>query len=1036
MDSSRTPRRQPSVPFQFVGVNGDVNLPQTGINVNVQDLRQFIPQNAEALNQQTNQQIQSNYDARSRTIDAVANAASEFSQARMANSRLGQIVGALGAGLKLYGEYRKLQQDRREAAAEATFFREEARLERYVTELRTEVMNTAGRENAIRAQRQALEEIERQWRGVLPDNLVNDLQAVVNDGLRAFNTENAQKIGELQEQVREELVTSVQKQALQTATVGLRQKLANPLTSFEQAQQYFDEHLNIYLNEFRNVNATPLEMQVQLGEFYETVYPEFARFAERDSAFANQLNGYDYLIQQLGRISNITDVQEQQVAAEFLQLELTERFGLPANIVDRVLYTNRERLSDDLAQLEREERIGARTDQNIYNALPAESETVAAIRAFNILASPTINYDFERARARFENDNSPFARSSLAFINSFEETLSRLPEIGVEMTEARAQAAAARAMFQSRADKFDPDRLGIDTRVIVDMMRAIRVPVEAINELEQRGTISRETLDAYRTALGEQLQVYNTQYQSLQAEQNRLRNQFTGLGIIFNDQNRIQLAPNAAELYEQSLNRIVEEQASGRSAPSLVSPNEGVGVTAPPSTPLYRSEGLTWPSAAPVVVTSERGMRNRPRSGERKMHWGIDYVIQGDNKRVRSPQGGQVVRTFTGCRVGDTSCGGGFGNYVIIRTPTGHYEQYGHLAEVTVTQGQVVGAGDSFAIEGSTGWSTGSHVDFMVYKPGTPESALVAGSNSYAQHTMEPREYLASVHNLVAQPRDAGLPPNQPDAIDPNADPLLLSYSDYFRYVRSQNFQGGGDDGRIRTGSSYSRPSAVYNNANPRQNANSSAYRSAYPRQNRPDANYGYAVLRDDQPFREAVADVANRLNIPAQWLADVMNFESAGFQASVVNPRSGAIGLIQFLPGGGLADLANWMGTSQQGAVQNLRRMSRAEQMEYVYRWLNTYRQGNEFETIYDLYGLINQGPVYWQLSPQERLRRRDGNNSLEQLIEKIGARAGRRYRLQSDRSSARHFEIHESVVDGCPECNRQYSQFAQILPHYNPLA
>jgi hypothetical protein len=81
----------------------------------------------------------------------------------------------------------------------------------------------------------------------------------------------------------------------------------------------------------------------------------------------------------------------------------------------------------------------------------------------------------------------------------------------------------------------------------------------------------------------------------------------------------------------------------------------------------------------PVVVTSPYRNRSRPD------HNGIDMAANGDSTGVPMfLQGGaSVVNAQTGCRVGNTKCGGWFGNNVLISTPEGRMI-LAHLQEASI----------------------------------------------------------------------------------------------------------------------------------------------------------------------------------------------------------------------------------------------------------------------------------------------------------------------------------------------------------------
>ena len=59
-----------------------------------------------------------------------------------------------------------------------------------------------------------------------------------------------------------------------------------------------------------------------------------------------------------------------------------------------------------------------------------------------------------------------------------------------------------------------------------------------------------------------------------------------------------------------------------------------------------------------------------------------------------------------------------FGNYVIIRHSNGYQSLYGHMSQIIAKKGQYVSQGTRIGLVGSTGYSTGPHLHFTVYKNG------------------------------------------------------------------------------------------------------------------------------------------------------------------------------------------------------------------------------------------------------------------------------------------------------------------------------
>lgn len=104
------------------------------------------------------------------------------------------------------------------------------------------------------------------------------------------------------------------------------------------------------------------------------------------------------------------------------------------------------------------------------------------------------------------------------------------------------------------------------------------------------------------------------------------------------------------------------------------------------------------------VVTSAFGWRDSA------MHNGIDIDLR---------KGDKVAAAFDGMVRVAKSCGG-FGNVVIIRHYNGLETVYAHLSRIKVKSGQVVLAGQTIGLGGSTGHSTGSHLHFEVRLKGLP----------------------------------------------------------------------------------------------------------------------------------------------------------------------------------------------------------------------------------------------------------------------------------------------------------------------------
>jgi murein DD-endopeptidase MepM/ murein hydrolase activator NlpD len=109
-------------------------------------------------------------------------------------------------------------------------------------------------------------------------------------------------------------------------------------------------------------------------------------------------------------------------------------------------------------------------------------------------------------------------------------------------------------------------------------------------------------------------------------------------------------------------------------------------------------------------ITSRFGTRSDPFTGVRRFHNGIDIA-----NRV-----GTSVKAAMEGRVAMTGYNSNYGKYIILTHPEGFQSLYGHLDSFAVSKGQTVQQGQVIGKMGNTGYSTGSHLHFSIFKKGEP----------------------------------------------------------------------------------------------------------------------------------------------------------------------------------------------------------------------------------------------------------------------------------------------------------------------------
>lgn len=120
---------------------------------------------------------------------------------------------------------------------------------------------------------------------------------------------------------------------------------------------------------------------------------------------------------------------------------------------------------------------------------------------------------------------------------------------------------------------------------------------------------------------------------------------------------------------------------------------------------------LSYPANGPI--TSQYGMRFHPVLHVWKLHDGTDFGIPCGTP-VRAAAGGRVLQTYYN---------GGYGNRIILNNGRMRGQSvvttYNHLTRWIVRPGQHVSRGQTIGYSGTTGYSTGCHLHFMVIANGS-----------------------------------------------------------------------------------------------------------------------------------------------------------------------------------------------------------------------------------------------------------------------------------------------------------------------------
>ncbi|WP_425308624.1 peptidoglycan DD-metalloendopeptidase family protein [Ammonicoccus fulvus] len=164
-------------------------------------------------------------------------------------------------------------------------------------------------------------------------------------------------------------------------------------------------------------------------------------------------------------------------------------------------------------------------------------------------------------------------------------------------------------------------------------------------------------------------------------------------------------APGPVRLLPGSAPAGVRQRAQERAEAAAALTAEVAGPTPPPG-----SSGFVRPAGGPI--TSRFGMRRHPVLGVWKLHDGTDYG-SGCGTPLRAIAAGRVTESYFNR---------GYGNRLMIDhgLVRGHRitSSYNHAIRYTVAPGQQVAAGQVVGLSGTTGYSTGCHLHFMMWVDG------------------------------------------------------------------------------------------------------------------------------------------------------------------------------------------------------------------------------------------------------------------------------------------------------------------------------
>lgn len=367
------------------------------------------------------------------------------------------------------------------------------------------------------------------------------------------------------------------------------------------------------------------------------------------------------------------------------------------------IFEGNDALADSVAKLRddaRETEINAKAKDRFR----VSAEGVAAAIRDGTAAS----------REAIEATRTSAEQANIAAKNNLAEELSirRKTQATLEQSRAALQASLTPGIGGQFA--FAGAASGLASGALANVERQLAEQNDLIEQAEKRVQATRvdlaiETAEKQSTAIGRVTLEYDNQIRALERT--------------------VRLQVEAGKQVDASLTReIARLHVRKQAAIDNAQAQERLNRAASSAGPLTQFQLPTQGR-----ISSGFGPRRAPTAGASSFHKGVD-IAAPTGSRVGAAANGVVI--FAGKL-------GGLGNAIIVDHGGGTITEYGHLSRILVERGQQVGRNAKIGEVGSTGVSTGPHLDFRVKQNGkyvdpmrgsfrTDETAIAARAGNSA----------------------------------------------------------------------------------------------------------------------------------------------------------------------------------------------------------------------------------------------------------------------------------------------------------------
>ncbi|MDO4166738.1 MAG: peptidoglycan DD-metalloendopeptidase family protein [Eubacteriales bacterium] len=365
------------------------------------------------------------------------------------------------------------------------------------------------------------------------------------------------------------------------------------------------------------------------------------------------------------------EVQNLQQEKKDLQADLEEIEDKKSNLTDYI-----ETLDDKMTNLTKK----MEKNQEKIDTTQGEIE-VLSLQEAEVTEKMNSQYETMKTRIKciYENGDNGYMEllmgsASLSELYNRIEYVSKVSNYDKKMLsdyeETQNELAQTKLMKQDKKDKLEATKetLSFEKKSVNKLLEKKKDQLEQFNSLIDQ---SESELDAYN----EQIEKKSNEVEKLLAQQ------------------RQQIAAEEAAAKNSSGGS--DDTGAGDSGSSDTGSSGSTKASA---------SGFVWPLASAGRISCGFGPRKSPTAGASTYHKGIDIAIPT----------GTVVRASKAGKVVTATYSSSAGNYVALYHGGGVYTYYMHCSSLSVSVGDQVAQGQTIALSGSTGISTGPHLHFAV----------------------------------------------------------------------------------------------------------------------------------------------------------------------------------------------------------------------------------------------------------------------------------------------------------------------------------